>query len=72
MQDMMSDMLINMGPFALIMCLISAALIVLPFWFIFMKAGYSKWLSLIMIVPVANIVMLYILAFSNWPSQHET
>jgi len=53
------------GPF---MMLVMAALIILPFWFIFSKAGYSKWLSLFMVVPLANIILLYFLAFSKWPS----
>ena len=72
MQDMMSDMPLHMGPFGLIMCLIIVVLIILPFWFIFSKAGYSKWLSLLMVVPMVNIVMLYFLAFSTWPSERET
>jgi len=69
MQNMMSDMPMSMGPFGLILWLI---LVVLPFWFIFSKAGYSKWLSLLMALPIVNIVMLYFLAFSTWPSQRET
>ncbi len=56
-----------MGTFGLII----AVLIILPFWFIFSKAGYSKWLSLLMMVPIVNIAMLYFLAFSTWPSQRE-
>jgi hypothetical protein len=46
---------------------ISGLVVVLPFWFIFSKAGYSKWLSLLMLVPVANMVLLYYFAFSTWP-----
>jgi len=51
--------------------LIIAILIFLPFWFIFSKAGYSGWLSLLMLVPIVNVGMLYFLAFSTWPSQRE-
>ena len=54
-----------MGPFGF---LFMAALVVVPFWFIFSKAGHSSWLSLLMLVPVVNLVMLYFLAFSNWPA----
>ncbi len=74
--QMMSDMSMQVGPFGLIMglimCLIIMVLIILPYWFIFSKAGYSKWLSLLMGVPIVSIVMLYFLAFSTWPSQRET
>ena len=69
---MMSDMPMVMGPLGLIMWLIMVVLVVLPFWFIFLKAGHSKWLGLLMVVPIVNIVMLYYLAFSTWPSQSST
>ena len=41
---------------------------ILPYWFIFRKAGFHPALSLLMIVPIASVVMLYIFAFSDWPS----
>ncbi len=69
--QMMSDLSMQVGPFGLIMCLIIVVLIILPFWFIFSKAGYSKWLSLLMVVPIVNIVMLYFLAFSTWRSEYD-
>jgi hypothetical protein len=59
---------VPMWPFRPFMMLIFAVLIVIPFWFIFGKARYSKWLSLLMVVPVVNIIMLYVLGFSAWPS----
>jgi len=61
----------QMGFSGLIMFLIMTILIILPFWFIFSKAGHSKWLSLLMVVPMVNIVMLYFLAFSTWPNQRD-
>jgi uncharacterized protein (DUF983 family) len=54
--------------FAPLMMLIIGALIVIPFLVIFEKAGYSKWLSLLMVVPVVNIIAIYYLAFSEWPA----
>ena len=47
--------------------LLGAVMIVLPFWRIFAKAGFSGWLSLLMIVPMVNLIALYVLAFSDWP-----
>lgn len=41
-------------------------LIVVPYWKIFSKAGFSGALSLLMLVPLANIVVLYYVAFSDW------
>ena len=60
-----------MWPFGPLMMLVVAVLVIVPFWRIFAKAGFSGWLSLLMVVPVANIVMLYVLAFSAWPSLRE-
>jgi uncharacterized protein (DUF983 family) len=54
-----------------LMMLVMAAVIVVPFWFIFSKAGYAKWLSLLMVVPLVNVALLYFLAFSNWPSRRN-
>jgi H+/Cl- antiporter ClcA len=39
---------------------------VLPFWFICKKAGFSPWLSLLMLVPFGAIVLPFILAFTPW------
>lgn len=58
----------EMWPFGPLMMLVMAAVVILPFWFIFSKAGYSKWLSLLMVVPLVNLFLLYFLAFSRWPS----
>ncbi|MFY9746448.1 MAG: hypothetical protein WA891_19755 [Acidobacteriaceae bacterium] len=49
-----------------IFILIGALLWILPFWFIFKKAGFSPWLSLLLFLPLVNLVMIYILAFSEW------
>ena len=40
--------------------------ILLPYWKIFGKAGFSPVLSLLMVIPLVNIIMLYYLAFSKW------
>ena len=43
-------------------------LTVLPFWFICKKAGFHGALSLLMLIPVGNIVLIFILAFAEWPA----
>jgi hypothetical protein len=57
MIEMMSGM--SMGSFGLVMMLSFAVLIILPFWFIFSKAGFPRWLSLLMVVPIVNVIMLW-------------
>jgi len=48
--------------------LILGLILIVPFWQLFSKAGYSGWWSLLMIVPIVNLIALYVLAFSSWPS----
>ncbi len=36
-------------------------------WKIIVKAGYSGILILLGFIPVINIVMLFVFAFSEWP-----
>lgn len=55
-----------MAPVILMCWIIGAAIIVVPFWQIFKKAGMAPALSFLMVVPLANLVMLYVLAFSQW------
>jgi uncharacterized membrane protein YhaH (DUF805 family) len=32
------------------------------------KAGYSGWWCLILLVPLVNIIMIYVFAFADWPA----
>jgi hypothetical protein len=41
-------------------------IVLIPYWFIFKKAGFSPFLALLMFLPLINIVLLYVLAFSRW------
>lgn len=63
-----------LGVFSLIILAIGLASVVFSiiiFWKIFSKAGYSGALSLLMLIPIANLVMLCILAFGEWPIYQE-
>ena len=61
--------------FGIIMILVILAIVaamaifmVFLWWRIFSKAGYSGALGLLMLVPFGCLIMLCILAFSQWPS----
>lgn len=43
-------------------------LLILPLWKITSKAGFPGALSFLILIPVANIVFLYVLAFAEWPA----
>jgi hypothetical protein len=63
MQHIMAAMVPLVGLFAIIV----TALLILPFWFAFKKAGLSPWLSLLVLVPAIGFLLtLYILAFARW------
>jgi hypothetical protein len=58
------------GTFLLISLLIGLVVAVFSifcWWKIFSKAGYSGALSLLLIIPIANLVVFLILAFGEWP-----
>ncbi len=42
--------------------------LLVPYWRIFKKAGFHPAFSLLMILPLVNVVMIYYLAFAEWPS----
>jgi hypothetical protein len=44
---------------------------IIIYWKIFSKAGYSGAMSLLMLVPIANIIVICMLAFGNWPILQE-
>ena len=43
----------------------------LPWFMIYKKAGYSPAMGCLMFIPLVNIIMLYVLAFSQWPIERE-
>ncbi|HTV84793.1 MAG TPA: hypothetical protein VME63_05280 [Dyella sp.] len=52
------------GLFALIITII-------PLWRIISKAGYNGAWALLAIVPLVNLIMLYVFAFNTWPSERS-
>ena len=47
---------------------IMAAIAIIPFWRMCTRVGLSPWLSLLLIVPIANVIFVYYLAFTDWPA----
>jgi hypothetical protein len=65
----MGDFLQPWHLLVLMVVFIPVALIaVVPYWQIFKKAGFSPALSLLMLVPFVGIVVLFVVAFSDWPA----
>ncbi len=51
----------------ILIMLIWVIVFVVPFWRIFPRAGWPAALSLLMLVPLLNLVLLWVLAFKRWP-----
>lgn len=51
--------------------LISMAITLLVWCKLFSKAGYSWALGLLLLLPIANIIMPFFLAFADWPIRRE-
>lgn len=52
--------------------LIYIALIVLPVWRILSKAGYSGAWSLLALIPLVNLIALWVFAFLRWPYEEQS
>jgi len=51
--------------------LIISLLKVIPFWKICTKAGFPGPLALLMLVPVADIILPFYIAFAEWPALRQ-
>jgi hypothetical protein len=58
--------LMFMVPIFMLIGIVVVAAIIIPFWFICKKAGFSPWLSLLNLVPAGNLILIYVLAFAQW------
>jgi len=57
--------------FVVLIVMVVAAIKAIIFCKIFSKAGYPWALGLLMMVPIADIVMAFVLAFARWPIQTQ-
>ncbi len=63
--------LILLMMFGIFFGLIAVAIKALIFCKICSKAGYSWALGLLILVPIANIIIAFYIAFADWPVQKE-
>ncbi len=65
-QEAIQRMALAMMAILPLIMIVILAVVILPFWFICKKAGFSPWLSLLNIVPFGGLILIYVLAFSDW------
>lgn len=63
--------LAGLGIVFFFIAIISTAIYIIPMWKIFSRTGMSGALSLLMLIPLVNIIMLYYLGFGSWPVEEE-
>lgn len=51
--------------------LIVLALAVIPYWKIWSRTGHSGAWALLILVPIVNVISLWVLAFKKWPALGE-
>lgn len=56
----------------LVMLFIICLIFLFPLWKVVKRTGRSPWWSLLVFVPLVNIVGLWLLAYSKWPGVIET
>ena len=59
------------GLFQLLFVLAYILVFMVPVWKIVSKAGYSGAWSLLALIPLLNIIMLWVFAFARWPNAEE-
>ncbi len=60
----------GIGIWQLIIFLIIIAIpTVLIFSRVVKKAGFSGWWSVVLIVPLLNLIMVWVFAFMEWPAE---
>ncbi|MEO6807959.1 MAG: hypothetical protein ABI353_02475 [Isosphaeraceae bacterium] len=58
----------SIGPAESVILLLMIPLLIWPCWRICSKAGFPGALGLLVMVPLANLLLLYLLAFAEWPA----
>ncbi len=57
--------------FLIVILVVLSLATMIPWFFIYKKAGYHPAMGCLMLFPIVNLVMMFILAFSDWPIERE-
>ncbi|MGQ4273044.1 hypothetical protein [Terrihabitans sp. B22-R8] len=57
----------SFSPIHWLITILTLVVMIVPFWKIFPRAGLPAVLSLVMALPLVNIIMLWFVAFKRWP-----
>src|ERR1035438_8861693 len=57
----------RVGSGGLVFGLVFVLIVLIPAGRILRRTGYSPWYCLLLLIPLVNIVMIFVFAFSTWP-----
>lgn len=52
----------------LVMLFLILAIVLVPAWRILKRTGHSGWWSIIIFIPLVNLLGIWLLAFTRWPA----
>ena len=55
----------------LLIILVMLAIYLVPLWRIVSRAGFHGAFSVLALIPLVNIVMLWVFAFAKWPRERD-
>ena len=64
-----------MGSFSIwhwLIVLLWLAVFIVPAWRIVSKAGFPGAMSLLMLIPLVNIIFIWVFAFVKWPVEKSS
>jgi len=63
---------ISIWQLVIIIGIIVIAIPILIFSPILKKAGFSRWWSICTLIPVVNLLLIWVFAFIEWPAEKRT
>jgi hypothetical protein len=57
----------NLNVTGLLASLLALSLFIIPTWRIAQRAGFPGALSLLLLVPFLNLIVIWVFAFARWP-----
>ena len=51
--------------------LVIGIVVVISAWRICQRTGYPGWMGVLILIPVVNLILLYFIAFSEWPNERN-
>ena len=59
------------GFFELLVMMLPILLVIPPAWRILRRTGFSGAWSLLLLIPLVNLVVVYVFAFTDWPVERR-